>query len=102
MPPATTRGLGTRLPLALIEAAAVVAILYFLGHRDWLFMGSIAAAIGVSALAPPRLSLLVSGVSLLALATLFYFHFKFQRVPIVLGVLGLIAVIWGARHVKRP
>lgn len=102
MPTALTSGLKTRLPLALIEVAAVVAILSFLGHRDWLFMGAIAAAIGVSALAPPRFSLLISGVSLLALATLFYFHFKFQKVPIVLGVLGLIAVAWGARQLKRP
>jgi len=102
MPTALTGGLKTRLPLALIEVAAVVAILYFLGRRDWLFMGSIAAAIGVSALAPPRFSLLISGVSLLALAALFHFHFKFQRVPIVLGVLGLLALIWGARNLKRP
>ena len=91
-----TNSLKQRIPLALFEVALVVGVLYFLGYRDWLFIGSIATAIGISALSPPRFAPIVSGVCLLALAALFYLHFKLEKIPIVLGALGLIALIYGA------
>lgn len=90
-----THGFKQRAGLAILEAGLVVGVLYFLGYRDWLFIGSIAGAIALSALSPPRYSGLVTGICLLALAALFHFHFKLQRLPMVLGVAGLIFCIYG-------
>jgi hypothetical protein len=94
-------GMQQRAGLAILEAGLVVGVLYYIGHRDWVFMGSIAAAIAVAALAPPRFSALVTGLCLLALAALFYVLYHWSRIPTVLGVAGVIAVVWGAVRLRK-
>ena len=95
-------GPGQRAALAALEAGLVIGVLYFLGHRDWLFMGSIAGAIALAALSPPRYSGIVSGICMFALAAFFHLHYNWTKIPIVLGGLGLVFLVMGVLRLKTP
>ena len=98
--PAMDSGLKQRVVLAAVEAVLVVGAMWYLNHRDWVFIGSVTGAIVISTLAPPRLSGVVSGVSLLSLAAFFYFHYNWTKLPVVFGVLGLFMLVTGVQRLK--
>lgn len=99
--PRMNSGLKQRIGLAAIELVLVVVVMwYVLGHRDRVFIGSVAAAIVTSTLAPPRWSGLVSGVCLLGLAAFFRLQYGMTQLPLVLGIFGVFVLITGVQRAK--
>jgi len=93
-------GIKRRLPTMLISLA-ILGVAWYLLKLDVVITGAIATVIVVSALVPVRYSNLVSGLGLLAIAGVSYFHYGSQTIATLFGLIGLVEVGMGINDLRR-
>jgi|GEM_PF-3336630 len=81
---------------------AIIAGLWFAVGLVWQLVAVLAGAAVIPLLFPYRYERLVSGVALLGVAAFFYFWGGWVNVAVLLAVIGVVMIGFGAWRLKSP